>query len=94
MGVNILLPTALLRYSGGKDKLSVDAQTVGEALHVLATDTPDLAGQLFDSEGNIRSFVNVYLGDDDTRYLQGAHTPVKDGDTLTIVPSIAGGASG
>jgi adenylyltransferase/sulfurtransferase len=91
MPVTILLPTALQRYADGRDKVTVRADSVGGALKALSESQPDLAGQLFNKEGQIRSFVNVYLGDEDTRYLQGSDTLVSDGDTLTIVPSIAGG---
>lgn len=91
MSVKVLLPTALQRYAENKEQVEVNASTVGEALKSLIEKTPQLARHLFDAQGNIRSFVNVYLGDEDTRYLQGGATPVNDGDTLTIVPSIAGG---
>lgn len=91
MAVTILLPTALQRYAGNKEKVSVEGQTVGEALSALVANEPQLASHLFDSQGNIRSFVNVYLGDEDTRFLNGTSTPLKEEDVLTIVPSIAGG---
>ena len=92
MAVMILLPTALQRYAHDKEQLEVSGGSVGEALQAVIAQAPLLGKHLFDSQGQIRSFVNVYLGDDDTRYLQGSATVVKDGDTLTIVPSIAGGA--
>ncbi len=91
MAITVLLPTALQRYAGNKEQLEVAASTIGDALHSVIEQAPQLGKHLFDAEGNIRSFVNVYLGDDDTRYLQGNATAVKDGDVLTIVPSIAGG---
>ena len=92
MAVTILLPTALQRYASNKENVGVEASTVGEALKALVTQEPQLKSHLFDAQGNIRSFVNVYLGDEDTRFLKGADTPVKAEDVLTIVPSIAGGA--
>jgi adenylyltransferase/sulfurtransferase len=91
MPVTIVLPTALRQFTGGKERVDVTAETVGAALQALATEAPRLTSQIFDSGGSIRSFVNVYLGDEDTRYLEGARTPVSEGDVLTIVPSIAGG---
>ncbi len=91
MSVIISLPTPLHRYAGGQPELTVDASTVGEALVALTTTTPALAPHLLDAQGKVRSYVNVYLGDEDTRYLQGNDTPVADGDRLVIVPSIAGG---
>jgi molybdopterin converting factor small subunit len=92
MAVTILLPTALQRYASNKESVGVEAQTVGEALKALVEKEPQLGSHLFDAQGNIRSFVNVYLGDEDTRFLKGPDTPVKADDVLTIVPSIAGGA--
>jgi molybdopterin converting factor small subunit len=91
MPVTIVLPTALQRFTGGKERVEVQADTVGAALSALAVDAPKLSSQLFDAKGAIRSFVNIYLGDEDTRHLNGAQTPVAEGDILTIVPSIAGG---
>ena len=91
MSVTVLLPTALQRYANDREELTVEGANVGEALTSVIAEAPQLGKHLFDASGNIRSFVNVYLGDDDTRYLQGNATLVKDGDTLTIVPSIAGG---
>ncbi|MCS6950792.1 MAG: molybdopterin-synthase adenylyltransferase MoeB [bacterium] len=91
MAVTILIPSALQAYAGGQSEVQVQASSVGEALHALTEAYPDLRKHLYNEQGKLRSFVNVYLGDEDTRYLQGLETPVKDGDTLMIVPSIAGG---
>jgi adenylyltransferase/sulfurtransferase len=91
MSVTISLPTPLQRYAGGEAEVSVEATTVGEALQALVTSTPALAQHLLDATGKVRSYVNVYLGDEDTRYLQGNDTNVSPGDRLEIVPSIAGG---
>jgi molybdopterin converting factor small subunit len=91
MSVTISLPTPLQRYAAGQAEVNVDAGTVGEALKALTETAPALATHLFDASGKVRSYVNVYLGDEDTRYLQGDATPVADGDRLIIVPSIAGG---
>jgi len=91
MPVIISLPTPLQRYAGGQPEVTVDAQTVGGALQALIVSTPALATHLLDGQGKVRSYVNVYLGDEDTRYLQGNDTSVADGDRIVIVPSIAGG---
>src|SRR6476660_4353872 len=91
MAVNILIPTALRNYAGGSDSVSVEARTVGEALDALTNKLPDLKKHLYGVEGQLRHFVNIYLNDEDIRYAEKGATPIKDGDALSIVPSIAGG---
>ncbi|MER3399915.1 MAG: molybdopterin synthase sulfur carrier subunit [Thermoflexus sp.] len=92
MAVQILIPTPLRAYTKGEKVVSVEAGTVGEALRALTERYPELRRHLFNEDGRLRSFVNVYLGDEDVRYLQGEETPIADGQTLSIVPSIAGGS--
>ena len=87
----ILVPTPLRKYTDGQARVEVEAGTVGEALAALAARYPTLEKQLYDDAGALRSFVNVYLGDEDVRYLDGPETPLDAGATLSIVPSIAGG---
>ena len=87
----ILIPTPLRQYAGGADSVEISATTAGELLAKLTEAHPDLKKQIFNDEGKLRSFVNVYVNDDDIRYLDRNDTPVKDGDTVSIVPSIAGG---
>jgi len=87
----ILIPTPLRAFTGKHDSVEVAGGTVGEALGVLTTQFADLRAHLFTSEGRLRSFVNIYVNDEDMRYLQKEATAVKDGDTISIVPSIAGG---
>src|SRR6266478_6910762 len=91
MGVRVIIPTPLRVYTGKRDSTEVKAQTVGEALGRLTTEFGDLRKHLFTDEGKLRSFVNVYVNDEDIRYLAKENTPTKDGDTISIVPSIAGG---
>ncbi|HYO82844.1 MAG TPA: ubiquitin-like small modifier protein 1 [Bryobacteraceae bacterium] len=91
--IKVLIPTPLRQYTGKKESVEVSGATVGEALGALTTDHPELRKQLYNDEGKLRSFVNVYLNDEDIRYLSKDSTAVKAGDTLTIVPSIAGGRS-
>lgn len=91
MAVKVMIPTPLRPYAGRADSVDVDAKTVGEALGGLTTKFGELKKHLYTDEGKIRSFVNVYLNDEDIRYLQKERTPLKDGDTISIVPSIAGG---
>jgi sulfur-carrier protein len=91
MPVKVMIPTPLRQYANKQQAVEVQASTVGEALKaVLATHT-DLKKHLYNDEGKLRSFVNVYVNDDDIRFAQKEATPVKDGDTISIVPSIAGG---
>jgi adenylyltransferase/sulfurtransferase len=88
----VLIPTPLRQYAGKHDSVELTGSTVGELLTALTTQHPDLRKQLFNDAGKLRSFVNVYLNDEDIRYLEKDATPVKDGDTVSIVPSIAGGS--
>ena len=87
----VLIPTPLRQFAGKHDSVELAGATVGEVLGALTTQFPDLRKQLFNDEGKLRSFVNVYLNDEDIRYLKKDATAVSGGDTLTIVPSIAGG---
>ena len=89
--MKILVPTPLRQYAGKQSAIDVQAATVGEALSALTSSYPDLRKHLYSDEGKLRAFVNLYLNDEDIRYLQQDQTAVKDGDTLSIVPSIAGG---
>ena len=87
----ILIPTPLRRFTDGADTLELDGATVGEVLGALTTRFPDLRQNLYGAEGKLRSFVNVYLNDEDIRYLGKDTAKVNNGDVITIVPSIAGG---
>ena len=89
----VLIPTPLRQYAEKKDSVELHGSTVGEVLGALTAQFPDLRKQIFNDEGKLRSFVNVYLNDEDIRYLKKDATPVTDGDTLSIVPSIAGGSA-
>ena len=89
--MTIHIPTPLRPYAGKQSAVDVPAATVGEALSKLVAEHPELRRHLYGEEGKLRAFVNVYLNDEDVRYLQREATPVKEGDALSIVPSIAGG---
>ena len=93
MSVTITIPTALRQFAGGLSRFEVEAGTAGEALNQLSTQFVDLRRHLYDDKNKLRNFVNVYVNDEDIRHQSGAETRVKDGDTLMIVPSIAGGAT-
>jgi adenylyltransferase/sulfurtransferase len=85
------IPTPLRQYAGKNDTIEVPGKTVGEALSGLVSQHPDLRRHLYTDDGKLRAFVNVYLNDEDIRYLQKESTLVKDSDSISIVPSIAGG---
>jgi MoaD family protein len=88
----INIPTPLRQYVGKQSTVEVSGATIGEAMAALVTQHPDLRKHLYTDEGKLRAFVNVYLNDEDIRYLQKEATALKDGDNISIVPSIAGGA--
>ena len=91
MSVTIKLPTVLRPHAGGEKQVEVAGGTVGEVIGDLVGRFPALEDQLFESEQSLRRFVNVYLNDDDIRYLGGLGAGVSDGDRLTILPAVAGG---
>lgn len=92
MPVKVIIPTPLRQYAGKKDAIELQAGTVAEALSGLTSQYGDLRRHLFTDEGKLRSFVNIYLNDEDIRYLKKDQTPLQDNDVISIVPSIAGGA--
>jgi adenylyltransferase/sulfurtransferase len=94
MANKILIPTPLRPFTDKQDAVEVAGGTVGELLSQLTQKYEGLRKHLYTDDGRLRSFVNVYLNDEDIRYLQREQTPVKPGDTLSIVPSVAGGAPG
>ncbi|HEV3280978.1 MAG TPA: ubiquitin-like small modifier protein 1 [Acidimicrobiales bacterium] len=91
MSVTVRIPTQLRTLTGGAGEVSVDGSTVGEVLKALDTAHAGFADRLFDESGGLRRFVNVFLADEDVRFLDGLATPVEDGQTLSIVPAVAGG---
>ncbi|HTV58507.1 MAG TPA: MoaD/ThiS family protein [Verrucomicrobiae bacterium] len=92
MGVKVIIPTPLRAYAGKQESVEVQGATVGEALASLTSRYGDLKKHLFNEEGRLRSFVNVYVNDEDIRFLKKDQTGVRDGDIISIIPSIAGGA--
>src|SRR5580693_2288485 len=90
----VLIPTPLRQFAGKQDAVQLAGKTVGEGLQLLTSEYSDLRRHLYNDEGKLRSFVNVYVNDEDIRYLSKEATPLKDGDTVSIVPSIAGGSAG
>jgi molybdopterin synthase sulfur carrier subunit len=89
--VQVNLPTVLRSHAGGAKTVSAEGSTVGQILEALAREYPGLSGQVIDDHGSLHKFVNVYLNDDDVRYLSSLDTPVKDADEISILPAVAGG---
>lgn len=91
MPVDVRLPTVLRSQAGGQASVPVDGNTIGDVLRTLVGEHPGLKGQVLTNDGALHKFVNVYVNDDDVRYLQSLDTPVKDGDEISILPAVAGG---
>jgi molybdopterin synthase sulfur carrier subunit len=90
MAIEVRIPTILRTYTGGAKAVEGDGSTLGEVISDLESRHSGLRARLID-EGKLRRFVNVYLNDEDVRFLSGLDTPVKDGDTVTVLPAVAGG---
>ena len=91
MAVTVRIPTTLRPMSGGNATVSVEAGTLAEVIARLNDAHPGFADRLLDEQGALRKFVNIFVSDDDVRYLQGMSTPVPDGETVSIIPAVAGG---
>jgi molybdopterin synthase sulfur carrier subunit len=91
MAITIEIPTAFRRFTEGAPKIDSSALTVAEALNDLTAKYPALSRHVRDEQGQIRQFLNVYLNEEDIRFLDGESSPLKDGDRVLLVPSIAGG---
>ena len=87
------IPTALRTFAGNKDTVELEGATVGELLGALGAAYPQLKKHLFDEQGKLRNFVNVYVNDDDIKHLDKENTPVSAKDVISIIPSVAGGAA-
>ena len=93
MAIKIMIPTPLRPFVGNQDEVTLEKDgNVGEILRELASEHKQLQNHLFDQDGNLRKFVNVYLNEDDIRYKDGENTSVTADDVISIVPSIAGGS--
>ena len=90
--IRILIPTPLRAYTDKKSMVELEATTVQEALEKLMLGYPKISKHILNNQGKLRSFINIYLKDEDIRFLQKEQTPLQDGDTLSILPSIAGGS--
>ncbi|HET9732534.1 MAG TPA: ubiquitin-like small modifier protein 1 [Acidimicrobiales bacterium] len=92
MAVEVRLPTVLRQHAGGRASVQAEGSTIGEVLAGLTRQYPGLSGQLLTDTGEMHRFVNVYLNDDDVRYLDKLDTKVTDEDEISILPAVAGGA--
>ncbi|MFZ0664560.1 MAG: MoaD/ThiS family protein [Acidimicrobiales bacterium] len=91
MSTTVRIPSQLRPLSGGAGEIQLEGSTVGEVLKALDSAHPGFGDRIFEENGNLRRFVNVFLADEDVRFLQGLGTPVADGQTISIVPAVAGG---
>ncbi|HXH71216.1 MAG TPA: ubiquitin-like small modifier protein 1 [Mariprofundaceae bacterium] len=91
MSINVRIPTPLRKLTNGADEVAVDGANIGELIDNLEAAHPGLKARLCDDAGEIRRFVNVYVNDEDVRFLDGRNTALKSGDEVSIVPAIAGG---
>ena len=91
MAVTVRIPTQLRELSGGASEVTADGGTVATVLAELEAAHPGFSERLFDEGGQLRRFVNVFVADEDIRFLDGVNTPVNEGETVSIVPAVAGG---
>ncbi len=91
MAVTVRIPTTLRPLSGGASTVEVEPGALGDVVKALDAAYPGFADRLLDEEGSLRRFVNVFVDDDDVRYLDGLKTEVADGQTVSIIPAVAGG---
>jgi molybdopterin synthase sulfur carrier subunit len=91
MSATVRVPTTLRTLTGGRSEVVVDGATVGDVIAALDAAHPGMSDRIVDADGSLRRFVNVFLADDDVRFLDGLATPVPDGTTISIIPAVAGG---
>jgi len=92
--VQVRIPTILRSYTGGAAEVTASAGTLREVIAGLDAAYPGLGGRIIDDGGNLRRFVNVYVGDEDVRFAQGLDTQVPQGERISVIPAVAGGAAG
>ncbi|MBM3742275.1 MAG: MoaD/ThiS family protein [Actinomycetota bacterium] len=91
MSVTVRIPTTLRPLSGGASTVQVEGSNLAEVLRGLNSAHPGFSDRLFDAEGNLHKFVNIFVADDDVRYMQGLETKISNGQTVSIIPAVAGG---
>ncbi len=92
MAITVRIPTPLQRLTNGQTEVSCDGHTIAELLADLDRRYPGIKERICDPQGKLRRFVNIFVNEEDIRFLQGDHTAVKDGDDVSIIPAIAGGS--
>jgi molybdopterin synthase sulfur carrier subunit len=92
VSVQVRLPTVLRPHAGGSATVEAEGETIGQIVESLVTRYPAMAGQIVTEDGTLHKFVNIYKNDDDIRYLDKLDTKVADGDVISILPAVAGGA--
>ncbi len=92
MSAVVRIPTVLRAAMGGQSQIVVEGSTIGQVLEHLTNDYPSIKGQLLNDDGTLHRFLNVYVNDDDVRYLGGVEAPVADHDEITLLPAVAGGS--
>jgi sulfur-carrier protein len=92
MAIEVRVPTVLRQHTDGEKKVHADGGTLAELIADLDVQHPGLGGRLVDEGGQLHRFVNVYVNDEDARFLGGLETPLEDGDVVSILPAVAGGA--
>jgi molybdopterin converting factor small subunit len=91
MSINVRVPTILRTYTGGESEVKAEGGTLAEVLDSLDGSYPGIKGRIVDEQGSLRRFVNVYVGKDDVRFLDGLGTTVTDGSQVSVIPAVAGG---
>ena len=92
MAATLLIPTALRAFTDGQNKVSLEGHTVGQLVTALAERFPDIQPHLYDDAGVLRSFINLYVGENNIKTIDGLDTPISEGDEVLLVPAIAGGS--
>ncbi len=91
MAISVLIPTPLRKFTNNQESVQASAGTVSTLLTELEANFPGMAARLTGDDGELRRFINIYVNEEDIRFLQGVQTPIADGDSISIVPAIAGG---
>ena len=91
MPVSVLIPTPLRKFTNNEETVSVPAGTIADLIASLEAQYPGIKARLTDDTGELRRFINIYVNEEDIRFLEGKDTPIKEGDAVSIVPAIAGG---